>query len=430
MASELISRLDGMATLEVRTADGCQSVDPRGLASALSSQFRAEGFTAGEAMAVTLPNGPGFAVAFIACLREGLTFVPLNPGLASAEIQVRLKTADVAGILTDDGKIVRLSQDSTEHSEAHATVTLFTSGTGGDVRAIALGEAGLLSVVDSHHAALDYPRRARITGCLPWTHAFGFTLEFLMALLNEGALRSVSAASLLDEVTEHPPDVLFGVPRTVAALPDAVLGSLATGIVGGAPVRGQLRERLKRTRLRVGYGQTECSPGVSLGQSGEWERDDFLGRPVGCEVKLGEPDSEGARELYVKGPNTALASLGGGRPIPVIASDGWLATGDLALGTNDGGFVFQGRRDERFKLSNGRMVNPIPLEQPYGDQVVLIGAGHAMVQPLLRGEVPHDFTLPVPYAAPRVMPENFWAACMTTSGKISRRRAEQLFASS
>ena len=30
----------------------------------------------------------------------------------------------------------------------------------------------------------------------------------------------------------------------------------------------------------------------------------------------------------------------------------------------------------------------------------------------------------------RRMPESFWAACTTASGKVSRRRAEELFASS
>ena len=113
-----------------------------------------------------------------------------------------------------------------------------------------------------------------------------------------------------------------------------------------------------------------------------------------------------------------------------MGPDGWLATGDLALPTADGGFVFQGRSDERFKLNNGRMVNPVPLELPYEDRVLLIGAGRSMVQPLVRGDIPLDFSLPVPHRAPRRMPESFWAACTTASGKVSRRRAEQLFASS
>jgi long-subunit acyl-CoA synthetase (AMP-forming) len=375
-----------------------------------------------------LPNGPEFAAAFIACVQHGLTFVPLNPGLTPSVLEERMRLASVTGVLTADGNLVR-RRPSPEPGGTAPAVILFTSGSSGDARAIALSEVGLLSVVDSHHAALAYPPGTRILGCLPWTHAFGFTLEFLMGLLKGAQLRSVPPASFVQTITEHPPEILFGVPRTVSTVPDAILSSLTGGIVGGAPVRGSLRVRLQRTRLRVGYGQTECSPGATLGSPGEWEHDDFLGRPLGCEVRLGPPDEDGGRELLVRGTNTALGSLEGDTLKPVVDPDGWLATGDLALQTNSG-FIFQGRLDERFKLDNGRMVNPAPLELPYEDRVLLIGAGQSMVQPLVRGDIPPGFSLPVPHRAPRPMPESFWAACTTPSGKISRRRAEQLFASS
>ena len=187
------------------------------------------------------------------------------------------------------------------------------------------------------------------------------------------------------------------------------------------------RSRLQATRLRVGYGQTECSPGVSLGEPGEWNYDDFLGRPIGCEVRLGTEDESGGTELLVQGSNVAAGVLEAGRLRPIIGPDGWLATGDLAVGTSDGALRFAGRSDERFKLDNGRMVNPIPFEAAFGDTVLLIGAGQRMVQPLVRGDVPPEFELPIPHYPPLSMPESFWTACTTSSGKVSRRRAEELF---
>lgn len=429
VASRLISRLDKVPHLEVVTSEGRSAGDPRHLADRLASRLHAQGFAPGQTVAVVLPNGPEFAAAFLACVQRGLTFVPLNPGLTPSALEERMRLVNAAGALTAEGNLVRL-RPRPGASSTSAAVILFTSGSSGDARAIALNEVGLLSVVDSHHAALGYSPGTRILGCLPWTHAFGFTLEFLMGLLKGAQLRSVPPVSFVQTITEHRSEVLFGVPRTVSTVPDAVLSSLASGIVGGAPIRGSLRVRLERTRLRVGYGQTECSPGATLGGPGEWEHDDFLGRPLGCEVALGPPDEDGGRELLVRGSNTALGSLDGDTLTPVVGPDGWLATGDLALPTDTGGFVFQGRSDERFKLDNGRMVNPAPLELPYEDRVLLIGAGQSMVQPLVRGDIPPDFSLPVPHRAPRRMPESFWAACTTSSGKVSRRRAEQLFASS
>jgi len=429
VAAPLISRLEEVARMEVATSDGRSVVDPRLGAADLVSRLRTQGFGPGDALAVTLPNGPELAAAFIACARLGMIFVPLSPRLTRSEVEERMRLASVSGALAPDGTVIR-RLPSPEPNAVSPTVILFTSGTAGGPRAIALGEVGILAVVDSHHAALGYPAGTRIVGCLPWTHAFGFTLEFLMGLLKGARLHSVPSDAFVDGITRHRPELLFGVPRTVSAVPDAVLSSLAGGIVGGAPIRGSLRVRLERTRLRVGYGQTECSPGATLGNPGEWEHDDFLGRPLGCEIALGPPDEEGGRELRVRGSNIALGSLEGGALRPLVGPDGWLATGDLAVPTGDGGFVFQGRSDERFKLNNGRMVNPVPLELPYEDRVLLIGAGQSMVQPLVRGDIPLHFSLPVPHRAPRRMPESFWAACTTASGKVSRRRAEQLFASS
>jgi len=414
--------------MEVATFDG-RAVDPRLLAEGLASRLRSQGVGPGETLAVTLPNGPEFAAAFIACAQLGVSFVPLSPRLDPPEVEERMRLAGVSGALAADGSVIR-RRASPEPGGISPAVILFTSGTAGGPRAIALGEVGLLAVVDSHHAALGYPPGTRILGCLPWTHAFGFTLEFLMGLLKGARLRSVPPDGLVEGITRHRSELLFGVPRVVSAVPDAVLSSLAGGIVGGAPIRGALRVRLERTRLRVGYGQTECSPGATLGRPGEWAHDDFLGRALGCEVALGPPDGEGGRELRVRGDNVALGALDGQAVKPVVDPDGWLATGDLAVPTDDGGFVFQGRSDERFKLDNGHMVNPVPLELPYEDRVLLIGAGQPMVQPLVRGDIPPDFSLPLPHRPPRRMPESFWAACTTASGKVSRRRAEQLFASS
>jgi long-subunit acyl-CoA synthetase (AMP-forming) len=415
--------------LDLFDSDGRAAGDPRGLAEEFVPRLRARGFGPGEVLAVALPNGPEFAAAFIACVRLGVTFAAINPSLAPSELQERVKAADATGVLSAGGTLVR-RRPNCQPGGPCPTLVLFTSGTSGGARAIALGELGLLSVVDSHHAALGYPPGARILGCLPWTHAFGFTLEFLMGVLNGARLRSVPPGSFNEILTVDRPEVLFGVPRTLSAIPDPVLASLHGGIVGGAPVRGLLRERLERTRLCVGYGQTECSPGVTLGRPGEWERDDFLGRPLGCEVMLGSPDDDGETELLVRGKNTALGQLSGGSVRPVVNAQGWLATGDLGIPTDDGGFVFHGRSDERFKLDNGRMVNPVPLELSFGDRVLLIGTGQSMVQPLIRGDIPPDFHLPFPHRPPRTMPESFWVACTTPSGKISRRRAEELFKSS
>lgn len=160
----------------------------------------------------------------------------------------------------------------------------------------------------------------------------------------------------------------------VERLASVPLKHLRGGIVGGAPVRGAVRRQLQGTSLRIGYGQTECGPGATLGEAGEWELDDFLGRPLGCEVVLRSARGETTEELFLRGENLAMGYASAEHFLPVVRADGWRASGDLATRSGDG-FIFQGRKDELFKLDNGRMVNPVPLELPYAGRILLIGEG-------------------------------------------------------
>jgi long-subunit acyl-CoA synthetase (AMP-forming) len=418
-------RLANVGVVRVSDGEALGSVDVRLRASAIAQDLLRMGIGAGDRLAVGLPNGPEFVAVFLACVQLEITFVPINPALPSDEADRRCRAVGVAGFLNSREGMRQVSGErpSRPQSRPTAAVVFFTSGSEGSARAVAISEHALLHVADTHHRALGYARGDAIVGFLPWSHAFGFTLELLMALLYEGALRTVAPAAFPEAL---PGDFLFAVPRMIERLSDTALHRIRGGIVGGAPVRGQVRRRLEGTRLRVGYGQTECAPGALLGDAGEWGCDDFLGRPVGCEVILRPGAADDVGELMVRGPNLAVGYVQSNQLIPVTGADGWRETGDLATGLDDG-FVFQGRKDELFKLDNGRMVNPVPLEVPYDGQILLIGAGRSAVQPLARGETPSGFSIPVPHVKPKLMPEAFWAACTTVTGKISRRRAQDLF---
>jgi long-subunit acyl-CoA synthetase (AMP-forming) len=143
------------------------------------------------------------------------------------------------------------------------------------------------------------------------------------------------------------------VPLTVQRLLDApkgpsLLQRLQGGIVGGAPISGPLADRLAPTALRVGYGQTEASPGIALGPPGEWSTH-YLGRPVGCSVEIADDG-----ELLFEGPNACVGVWRDGT-LDRADPDRTVHTGDLV--ERDGkDLFFRGRKDIAFKLSNGRLV--------------------------------------------------------------------------
>ena len=232
------------------------------------------------------------------------------------------------------------------------------SGTGGEARWIALTDANVLAVLDSHLPVLGLGPAHRLLSTLPWSHAFGLVLECLAALRARASL--VRCATPTD-AGEHVRlarqwrlDWWCAVPamvRRLAAEPGgpAVLATLRGGIVGGAALSPAVCALLADTRLRVGYGQTEASPGIMLGEPGEFSPD-LLGRPVGCAVRLGPG---GAIEF--SGPN---ASPGPRTPsaASLSAPSGgiqWIDTGDLGRREGDA-YFFNGRRDDLIRLDNGR----------------------------------------------------------------------------
>lgn len=397
--------------------------DPRERVRTWERRLDALELEPGARLAVALPDGPDFLAVLLACLRRKVGFVPLNPALESAERERRSETVGAAAVLDKGGLHQR--EPAGKPSGPVPAVILFTSGSAGSAKAVALSEASLLHVVDTHAAATglrSLSGTVELRSYLPWSHAFGFTLELLMGSLGGARIACVSPQALVDSLRQRPADWLMTVPRMLQKLEPAALERLSGGIVGGAPVRGALRRKLRGTRLRVGYGQTECAPGATLGLPGEWELDDYLGSPVGCEVRL-----TSGGELQLKGPNLAMGYVREGRLEPLALDDGWRSTGDLGAQVGSG-FVFQGRLDELLKLDNGRMLNPVPLELAYEGAVLLVLGETGEVQPLARGQVPSGFQLPFSHAAPRVMPESFWLACTTPTGKVSRLQAQRLAA--
>jgi acyl-CoA synthetase (AMP-forming)/AMP-acid ligase II len=198
---------------------------------------------------------------------------------------------------------------------------------------------------------------------LPWHHVFGLVMALMAAIVGGAGVVHRGIATSTDHIVELAASIgathLSMVPLTasrLAAAPGgrALLSSLAGGVIGGAPIGAPLARALSATRLRVGYGQTEAGPGISLGELGGFEAG-TLGRPVGCDVRIVDG------ELWFRGPNACIGVFRDGQHI-ALEPDRWVATGDLVDCDGQGRLRFLGRRAECWKLPNGRMVVPGPLE--------------------------------------------------------------------
>jgi long-subunit acyl-CoA synthetase (AMP-forming) len=237
-----------------------------------------------------------------------------------------------------------------------------TSGTSGKPRIAAISDQNLLAVLDSHLPRLGVDQNSIVASVLPWHHSFGLVLDLLVSLLS-GAIvvrdphSGRDSASLAKILQDRHVTHLSAVPLTIQRL-FAITGAvnlvqqLRGGLLGGAPVCRSLATQLNQTRLRAGYGQTEASPGITLGEPGQWSCG-WIGHPVGCEAQVTDRGT-----LAFKGQNSCLGYFhpkSGGLEA-IDGTGGWSDTGDLVEGSVATGFTFLGRIDDCFKLGNGRWV--------------------------------------------------------------------------
>jgi histidine ammonia-lyase/tyrosine ammonia-lyase len=392
------------------------------------------GIQPGDRIAAELPNGVEFIQLMLGVWRAGATFCPMpfeggnDERFADLDARLRVRESDFDALLCGDAEPYVAGARLPTPDVA---VILRTSGSTGSSKSVALSPDEILRQAELHAEALGLVEASPCVGYLSWSHAFGGVLELLSSLVARLEIhlpcpRRFDHERLVRALDSHRGAAFFTVPKVLGALladPGArpALAALRTGIVGGAPIGSELASKLTAlgSRLHVGYGLTECSPGVMLGPAGVF-RPGLLGRPIGCEVRV---DDHG--ELLVRGANVALARWTG-EPLPI--EDGWLRTGDLVTTDDDGLYVFRGRTNGIWKWSNGKAYNPGPVEQAAseaaGAPVVLFKAPDDSVQPVvLADDVP---SINLPSHLRSLPPICLGAAaldlCQGPSGKLKRER--------
>lgn len=346
-----------------------------------SRALRRAGITRGDRVVCALPNGPAFVQLLVAALADGVTLAPVPQG---EDVVPLLEALDARIAIASHAAHPQVAMPSHTGGPPSGAITprrasertdnvaflLRSSGTTGSPRWIALSETGVLSVLESHlpHMAIDGGSALCV---LPWHHAFGLVLGLMPALLRARRIATAAvpprdALSMVTLAQTYAVSHLSMVPLTAQRLVAtaegaALLRGLHGGLIGGAPISAALAEQLTETQLRVGYGQTEASPGIMLGQPGEFSAG-FIGRPIGCEVRMDSDDV-----LAFRGVN-ACSGIWEDRAMQPLDPHRWQRTDDI-VAMHDGAYTFLSRGSLSFKLSNGTLVVPPPLEQAIRLQV-------------------------------------------------------------
>ena len=251
-------------------------------------------------------------------------------------------------------------------------VILFTSGSEGQPKGVALSHAGIQANIRQIASVIDFTPADKVLNALPMYHAYSFTAGVMLNVLTGTKLflyvsplryRAIPEIAYRRDAT-----YLFGTSTFLGfyarnAHPGD-FGSLRYVISGGEKL-GEEVERLwlDKFGLRIyeGYGATECTV-ISLSTPLQFKR----GR-VGCLLPGNEARMEPVEGianggvLHVRGPAVMLGYItsefpGVVQPVASSHGEGWHRTGDV-VEIDPEGFLRIAGRVKRFAKIAGEMVS-------------------------------------------------------------------------
>lgn len=472
----------------VAMVDGERRVDYAQLwayVQGFAALLREQGLQAGERVAILLPNRIEAAVACYGTWLAGGVAVPLNVQARARDFLPWLRHCDARHVVYEQGNRdaeLALEQlgstpaitavadaqplcpprgDAAETPRvadpSAAALILYTSGTTGAPKGVALSHANLLANAEAVVAYLDLNADDRVLSVLPFYYAYGASV--LHTHLMNGACVVLAPNLLfphqvLEALGRERATGFSGVPSTYALLLEhVVLGEYDLSSLryltqaGGAmspALTQKLRAALPQPRLFVMYGQTEATSRISwLPPEHLEEKLGSVGIPVqGVSWKIQREDGSDAApgddgEVWVRGPNVMLGYWNNSEATAAVLRNGWLRTGDIGRLDADGFLFLHGRRSDMIKTGAHRVhptdVEEVIAEMPYVREVAVIGVDDAILGQVIKAFVVADDIPPraedrikahcrarlAPYKIPRHI-AFVDALPRTASGKIRR----------
>ncbi|MCW0000744.1 malonyl-CoA synthase [Pararhizobium sp. YC-54] len=379
------------------------------LSARLANVLAESGVAPGDRVAVQVEKSAEALVLYLACLRAGAVYLPLNTGYTVAELDYFFNDAKpalvvaspqnaekLAGIVSGCGAVLETLDDAGGGTIlARATVAgsmfadvdrgpndlaaiLYTSGTTGRSKGAMLSHDNLLSNAKALKETWRFTAADRLIHALPIFHTHGLFVASNVTLIS-GASMFLLPKFDLDRIVALLPKatVLMGVPTFYVRLSeDERVNRESTAhmrlfISGSAPL---LSETHRTFRERAGhailerYGMTETNMNTSNPYDGE-RIAGTVGLPLpGVSVRVadmetGAPLPAGETGmLEVKGPNVFQGYWNMPEKTKAeFRNDGFFITGDL--GVIDGrGYVHIVGRGKDLVISGGYNIYPKEIE--------------------------------------------------------------------
>ncbi len=328
--------------------------------------FLGRGVDVGDVVPVDAVRGPDWVLDVWALTRIGAAWVPIDPQ-QPAERRRRL-LEDAMGA----------AADRCRSSGADLAYLLFTSGTTGHPKGVAVTHAGLTSLVDLQSRTLGVTHESVVLQVASPTFDAA-VFELLAAHAHGGELvcatgNAYAGADLQMLIESREITHANLTPSVLRTLDPRDFSRTLTVVAAGEPLSPDVSRAWADHRLHNGYGPTECTVGVTCS--------DVVGRGP---VTIGSPLAgvvarvlDGrlhstpvgvVGELYVGGPGIAR----GYHRQPGLTAERFVAdpygapgarlyrTGDVVREREDGTFDYIGRADEQVQI-NGVRVEPAEVD--------------------------------------------------------------------
>ena len=367
------------------------------------------GLEAGDRVTVQVSKSPESLWLYLACLRAGFIYQPLNEAYRQEEMAYFIGDAEPSLIVCDpanqamiadlankqdcpvltlgtatDGSLIEASRSSAAEFETiprdadDVAALLYSSGTTGKPKGAMLMHGNLVANTDTLVRAWGFTSGDRLLHALPIFHAHGLFVATGCALMSGASMVFLPRFDTDTVITQLPEcTVMMGVPTYYSRLSETPEFELETCrnmrlfISGSAALRP---ETFKAFQQRSGhailerYGMTETLMNTSNPLDGE-RRPGMVGPPLpGVSVRVVDVNDNSrpngsVGNLQISGPNV----FAGYWRMPTktaqeFTADGWFRTGDLAKIDADGYVAIVGR-DKDMIITGGLNVYALEVEQ-------------------------------------------------------------------
>lgn len=389
----------------------------------------AKGLTPGDRLCLYLENCVEFIDIYVACIKTGVIFVPVNILYKERELmhiytdaqpKLFISRTDIPGDtikcwLTDELLSEASSQPDTPVNSGHISgdtpaAIIYTSGTTGASKGAVLSNNNFMVNALNLITCWEITAGDRLLLGLPLFHVHGLANglhTWLMAGYTLKLLERFEHQKAEAEFLGFRPTVFFGVPTMFIRMLDmdsvrakAIGLFLRLVVSGSAPLPAHILEAFHEKYEHIileRYGMTETLMNISNPYIGE-RRAGTVGLPLpGVSAKIMIGDREAAvgeeGELHVKGGNVFLHYWMREEATQNAFTGGYFKTGDMAICSEDGYYTLKGRKSDLI-ISGGFNIYPREIEEYLMEQAGIAEAAVVGMPHELRGEVPVAYIVP------------------------------------